>query len=79
MANRKHQHVTRRDDGSWQRKREGASKAGSVHETQAEAEAVAKETARREGGEVIIHGRDGKIRDKDSFGNDPNPLKDTKH
>jgi hypothetical protein len=28
---------------------------------------------------LVIHGKDGKIQDKDSFGNDPNPPKDTKH
>src|SRR5258708_40102506 len=29
--------------------------------------------------EVVTHGRDGKIRDSDSYGNDPCPPKDTKH
>jgi len=28
---------------------------------------------------VVIHGRDGKIRDKDSYGNDPVPPKDKKN
>jgi hypothetical protein len=79
MANPKRQHVTPRDGGGWQTKREGASRAGSVHDTQADAEAAAKATARREGGEVVIHGRDGKIRDADSYGNDPCPPKDAKH
>ena len=35
--------------------------------------------ARRDGVEIVIHGRDGQIRDKDSFGGDPNPPKDQKH
>ena len=26
--------------------------------------------------EVVIHGRDGKIRDSDSYGNDPRPPRD---
>jgi hypothetical protein len=32
------------------------------------------------GGEVVIHGRDGRIRDSDTVapGNDPNPPRDTK-
>jgi hypothetical protein len=32
------------------------------------------------GGEVVIHGRDGKVRDSDTIapGNDPNPPRDTK-
>jgi hypothetical protein len=29
--------------------------------------------------EVVTHGRDGKIRDSDSFGHDPHPPKDRKH
>ena len=29
--------------------------------------------------EVVIHGTDGRIRDKDSYGNDPMPPKDTKN
>jgi len=78
MPNRKHLHVTKGDDG-WKVKREGADRASSTHRTQREAEAVAKDTARREKGEVFIHGEDGKIRDRDSFGNDPFPPRDTKH
>jgi len=30
-------------------------------------------------GEVVIHRKDGSIRDSDSYGNDPNPPKDKKH
>jgi len=37
-----------------------------------------KELAQREGSELIIHGKDGKIRDKDSYGNDPFPPRDKK-
>ena len=40
---------------------------------------AARDTARRERVEVVDHGRDGKIRDSDSYGNDPNPPKDKKH
>lgn len=29
--------------------------------------------------EVVIHSRDGKIRDKDSYGNDPIPPRDRKY
>lgn len=67
-------HVVPHADG-WATKREGASRAGSVHGTQAEAQAAARQTAIREGGEVIIHRPDGRIRDADSYGNDPFPPK----
>lgn len=65
-------HVVPHDDG-WATRREGASRVGSIHGTQAEAQAAARVTAEREGGEVIIHRPDGRIRDADSYGNDPFP------
>jgi hypothetical protein len=66
-------------DGRWQVKKHGADRASSVHETKEEADRVGRDQARREGVELFIHGRDGKIQDRDSFGNDPCPPKDTKH
>jgi len=78
MANSKRLHVVPRKDG-WAVKREGA-KRDSVHtDTQNQAAQRATDTAKREGGEVVIHRPDGTIRDSDSFGRDPNPPKDTKH
>jgi hypothetical protein len=74
----KNYHVVRRDD-QWGVKREGTEKAGSVHDTQKEAIDVARDRAIRDRGEVVIHDRHGQIRDKDSYGNDPCPPKDTKH
>jgi hypothetical protein len=74
----KNYHVVPNDD-QWAVKREGAEKAGSVHDTQKEAIDVARDRAIRDRGEVVIHDRHGQIRDKDSYGNDPCPPKDTKH
>jgi hypothetical protein len=48
---------------------------GSTHDTQAQATEAARNTAIREGGEVIIHRPDGRIRDSNSYGNDPFPPK----
>lgn len=67
-------HVVPHGDG-WGARREGASRVGSVHNTQAAAAAAARATAKREHGEVIIHRPDGRIRDSDSYGNDPFPPK----
>lgn len=72
-------HVTPHTDGGWQNIREGADRASSRHRTQAEAIDAAREQARAERSELVIHGRDGKIRDSDSYGNDPNPPRDKKH
>lgn len=37
---------------------------------------AAKAIAKNQGSEVIIHREDGTIREKNSYGNDPNPPKD---
>lgn len=66
----------------WANQRDGAQRASSVHPTQKEAIARAKEMLQNEGGgEVRIHNRKGRIRDSDTVppGNDPYPPKDTKH
>lgn len=69
----KNQHVTLRPDGDWQVKGEGNSKATAVTTTQKDAIRIARDIAINQGSEVIIHGKDGKIRDKNSYGNDPYP------
>jgi len=75
-------HITKRPDGQWQDKAEGAQRAGSLHQTQADAEAAAKAVLnnRAGGGEAIIHRPDGTIRDSDTINRtDPNPPRDTQH
>jgi uncharacterized protein DUF2188 len=47
----------------------------STHRTQAEAEQAAREEAIRAQAELVVHGRDGRIERKDSFGNDPQSIK----
>lgn len=74
--------VVRNPNGGWNAKRDGASRASSHTNTQREAEADAKRfSAKSGGGEVRIHGLDGKIRDSDTVppAKDPNPPKDRKH
>ncbi|NWF89104.1 MAG: DUF2188 domain-containing protein [Ignavibacteriaceae bacterium] len=74
----KNQHVVPYDN-FWAVRGEGNSKVTSVHQTQAEAIVAAREIAQNQKTELVIHGRDGRIRDKDSFGNDPFPPRDQKH
>ncbi len=66
------QHVTPKN-GSWQVKGAGNTKATNLFDTQKQAIARAKEIAINQKSEVVIHGRNGKIRDKNSYGNDPYP------
>lgn len=75
----KNQHVTKHPDGGWQVKGAGNEKATKITSTQKEAIDAAIPIAKHQKSEVVIHGTDGKIRDKDSYGNDSNPPKDTKH
>lgn len=70
-------HVVPHKDG-WATKKEGAGRVGVVTDTQKQAITRAKEQAVREKVEVVIHGRDNKIRDSDSYGRDPHPPKDKK-
>ena len=72
-------HVTPHPDGGWQTKREGASRAGSRHPTQRDAIERGRKQAIRERTELVIHDRKSRIRDSDSYGNDPYPPKDRKH
>lgn len=78
MTKKRDIHVVPHTEG-WATKKEGAQRAGAVTDTQKQAIEKARDQAKREGVEVVIHGRDNKIRDSDSYGNDPNPPKDKKH
>ena len=49
----------------------------STHRTQGLADEAARREAIHDGVDRVTHGRDGKIRSKDSYGNDPNPPRDT--
>jgi uncharacterized protein YdaT len=78
MAKGKDQHVVPHQDG-WAVKGSGNSRATSIQPTQQKAIQDAVQIAKNQKSEVVIHGRDGKIRDKDSFGHDPFPPRDKKH
>lgn len=71
-------HVVPHEKG-WATRKEGTSRAGSIHDTQRDAIEQAKQQAEREKTEVVIHRKDGTIRDSDSYGNDPHPPKDKKY
>ena len=76
-------HVSKsKESGKWNIQKEGGEKSSSSANTQKEAEKIAKGYAANSGGgEVRIHGLDGKIRDSDTVapGNDPSSSKDKKH
>ena len=75
MATNNNQHVTPHKNGGWQVKGAGNTRATARTETQAEAIRLARDIAINKGSEVVIHGRNGQIREKNSYGNDPHPPK----
>ena len=75
---KKNQHVVPHGD-NWAVRGEGNKRVTRVTRTQEEAIDIASQIARNQGEEVVIHRKDGTIRDKDSYGNDPCPPKDQKH
>jgi hypothetical protein len=60
-------------DGEWGVKNDGADRASRRFPTQAAAISWGRKQSAKNRSELVIHGRDGTIRDKDSFGRDPHP------
>jgi hypothetical protein len=67
------QHVVPDGQGGWAVRPAGGSRVNARTETQAEAIDIAREISQNQGTELFIHGRDGRIRERDSHGRDPNP------
>ena len=70
----KSQHAVPHQNG-WAVKGAGNSRATTVQPTQQKAIDAARIIAKHHQAEVVIHGRNGQIRAKDSYGNDPFPPK----
>ena len=71
------QHVTKKN-GEWRVIGEGNSRATKKFATQKESIDYGRKVAINQQAELVIHGVNGRIRDKDSYGNDPIPPRDTK-
>ena len=63
----------------WDVKEAGRKSALSHHHKQSSAMDTGRPKAKANESELVIHGRDGKIRDKDSYGPDSCPPRDKKH
>ena len=75
----KNQHVVPHKNGGWGVRGEGNNRITKKTNTQSQAIDIAREIAKNQQSEVVIHRPDGRIRDKDSYGNDSCPPKDTKY
>lgn len=74
----KNQWVSPRD-GKWAVHGERNGRDTKLFDTQREAATYAREIAINQKSEVIIQGLNGRIRSKDSYGNDPIPPRDKEH
>lgn len=68
----KNQHVVPHGK-NWAVKGEGNEKPTKIVDTQKEAIEIAKEIAQNQQSELIIHGKDGQIREKNTYKEDPFP------
>lgn len=71
----KAQNVVPARQGGWNIKKDGAKRATKHFETKNEAVNAARKIARNQGVELVIHGLNGRIQQKDSHGNDSFPPK----
>jgi len=70
----KNQHVVMHDD-HWVVQEEGAATPIATFKTQGQAWEKAKAIARRERSEAVLHGKDGRIRERTTYGADPRSSK----
>lgn len=77
MPNPKNVHVTfHQDDKMWHVKSEGASRAAGLYDNKAEAKEAGRTVAENKFGELFVHDKNGQIKERDSYGNDPFPPRD---
>jgi hypothetical protein len=70
----KNQHVVPSHNG-WGVRSERSSRLTVEHRTQEQAIFTAREIARNQHSELLIHNRHGQIRERNSYGKDPYPPK----
>jgi uncharacterized protein DUF2188 len=63
----------REDEARWAVEKEGTSRATSLHETKDAAEQAGRRAAITESSELLVHGRDGKIQERNTYKTDPFP------
>jgi hypothetical protein len=67
-------HVMPSDKG-WRVQIEGTGGARSTHKTQAEAAKTARRIARQNKTELLIHAKNGRVRERNTYGHDPRQIK----
>jgi hypothetical protein len=72
MQNRAY-HVVSNPDGGWAVRRQGAERASKRFRSKEDAVTYARSKCRGERVDLVVHRSDGTIREKNSYGNDPQP------
>jgi hypothetical protein len=75
MARKPHVAVEPRPTGQWAVQTDGTKRADSLHDRQSDAIKRAREIAKNKKTELVIKDQRGRIRAKDSHGNDPRGTK----
>lgn len=68
----KGQHVVPKG-GKWAVRKAGSNRASGTYGTQKEAIQEARKLAQNQRTELYIHGKDGRIRERNTYGRDPFP------
>jgi len=71
-------HVVPGTTGGWAVKNSGSVRASKVFATQADAVVYARDAAKRAKTELFVHGRDGTIKERNTYMHDPMPPRDKK-
>lgn len=72
--NKRNQHVVKTNEG-WGLRGENSKRLTKKFETQLEAIAKGRKVAKNQEVELLIHGKNNRIRARDSYGADPHPPK----
>jgi len=75
---RKELHVVKNPESGWDGKKPHAKRVSCHADTKAEAFDRTRDICINQKAECVIHGKDGKIQNSNSYGNDPCPPKDKK-
>jgi Uncharacterized protein conserved in bacteria (DUF2188) len=71
-------HVIAKVNGGWKVKRADAERATKTFATQKDAIEYGRSLSRSHATDLVIHGRDGRLSSKESYGNDPNPPRENR-
>ena len=79
MSKRSNHVVPAKKSGGWAVKKAGSSRASKTFTKKTDAVKYGRALSKRERAELYIHGLNGSIQNRNSYGNDPFPPRDRVH